>query len=165
MPAPKLSANNPRAEIVAATLENYAERGVFRGFSKNVQSANASFRLLWHRDRTFELQFEPKQNALRIAQVIPNVNAAMYRDLQSFINTRRAPELPDHRRIDPSKTQIIPARRGGNVALTAQILDGDDDYAARKLIHLVHEIFLTFLMEGKYYEYMVENFDLDPDRM
>jgi len=28
----------------------------------------------------------------------------------------------------------------------------------------VHEIFLVFLADG-YYEYMIEAFDLDPDRM
>jgi hypothetical protein len=35
---------------------------------------------------------------------------------------------------------------------------------ARKLIRLVYEIFLTFLLDGRYYEYLVENFNLDPDR-
>ena len=37
-------------------------------------------------------------------------------------------------------------------------------YGTRKLIHLVHEIFLEFLAEGKYFEYQIEAFDLDPDR-
>ncbi len=36
--------------------------------------------------------------------------------------------------------------------------------AHRQLIHLVHEIFMTFLLDGRYYEYMVETFDLDPDK-
>ena len=38
------------------------------------------------------------------------------------------------------------------------------DYAARKLIHAVHEIYLTYLNDGRYYNYMVEVFDIDPDR-
>ncbi|MFN7928319.1 MAG: hypothetical protein U0Y68_10300 [Blastocatellia bacterium] len=154
-----------RLAIVADALQSYAERGVFRGFSQDIRNTKAIFRLLWHRDRVFELVFAPQQNTLRFAQVLPNVATEMYQDLQEFINARCTSELPEHRRIDPNKVQILSARRGGNVSLTAQVLDGDDEYAARKLIHLVHEIFLTFLMEGEYYEYMVENFDLDPDRM
>lgn len=41
---------------------------------------------------------------------------------------------------------------------------GDWDYVTRKLIHLVHEIFLGFLVDGGYYEYMVAHLGLDPDR-
>jgi hypothetical protein len=163
--APEVTEMRARLDSVAAALENYAERGVFRGFSQDIRPTKAVFRLLWHRDRMFELTFEPLKNTLRCTQVLPNVDAEMYRDLQDFINLRLTPELPDHRRIDLHKVQIQPSRRSGNVALTMQILDGDDEYAVRKFIHLVHEIFLTFLLDGKYYDYLVENFDLDPDRM
>ena len=151
--------------IVDKTLESYAQRAVFRGFSQDLRPTKAVFRMLWHRDRVFELTFEPQKNTLRFAPLLPNVDATMYRDLQSFIEQRLSPNLPDHRRIDPYKMQILPMRRQGNVSLAAQILDGDDEYATRKVIHLVHEIFLTFLLDGRYYDYMVENFDLDPDRM
>ena len=41
---------------------------------------------------------------------------------------------------------------------------GEYEYATRKLIHLVHEIFLGFLIDAGYYEYMVEHLGLDPDR-
>lgn len=163
--SPAVNGTRARMDVVDKTLESYAQRGVFRGFSQDVRPTKAVFRMLWHRERVFELTFEPQKNVLRFAQILPNVDAAMYRDLQEFINLRLLPELPDHRRIDPHKVQIQPTRRNGNVALTLQILDGDDEYATRKLIHLVHEIFLTFLLDGRYYDYMVENFDLDPDRM
>ncbi len=35
---------------------------------------------------------------------------------------------------------------------------------ARKLIHPVHEGYMDFLNDGRYYEYMAETFDLDPDK-
>lgn len=154
-----------RLAIVAFALENYAQRGVFRGFSQDLRPTKAVFRLLWHRERVFELTFESNKNTLRFSQVLPNVDAAMFRDLQEFIRLRFLPELPDHRRIDPDKVQVQPTRRNGNVALTLLILDGDDEYAVCKFIHLVHEIFLTFLLDGRYYDYKVENFDLDPDHI
>lgn len=163
--SPEVNGMRARLDAVSAMLENYAERGVFRGFSQDNRTNKAVFRMLWHRERVFELVFEPTKNTLRVASVLPNVDAEMYRDLQEFINQRLSTNLPDHRRIDPSKVQIHPSRRSGNIALTMQILDNDDEYAVRKFIHLVHEIFLTFLLDGRYYDYMVENFDLDPDRM
>ena len=101
---------------------------------------------------------------MRFPLVLPNVPAGMYRELKEFINARHAAELPDHRRIDSRKAQVAASNRGGNVKLSVRIIDGDDEYGARKLIHLVHEMFLTFLLDGRYYEYLVENFDLDQDQ-
>ncbi|MBL8207910.1 MAG: hypothetical protein JNM09_26995 [Blastocatellia bacterium] len=166
-PAPSHNETGIRARlaVVAETLERYAQRGVFRGFSQDIRPTKAVFRLLWHRERVFQFSFEAQKNTMRFPLVLPNVDAEMFRDLKEFINIRCTPELLDHRRIDPRKVQIQPSRRNGHVALTMQVLDGDDEYATRKLIHLVHEIFLTFLLDGRYYDYLVENFDLDPDRM
>ena len=155
-----------RIEAIASILEGYARRGVFRGFSPagDVRQGRAVFRLLWHRDRVFEFVFDPRRNTMRFPLVLPNIPAEMYRELKSFIKARHAAELPEHRRIDPRKAQVIASNRGGNVALSLRVTGGDDEYGTRKLIHLVHEIYLTFLLDGRYYEYLVENFDLDPDR-
>lgn len=164
--SPEAKRTRARIEAVAAILEGYAQRGVFRGFSPTepARQGQAVFRLLWHRDRVYECVFDPRRNMLRFPLLLPNVPAEMHQDLKNFIKARQAAELPEHRRIDSQKVQVAASNRGGHVALSLRILDGDDDYAARKLIHLVHEIFLTFLLDGRYYEYMVENFDLDPDR-
>jgi hypothetical protein len=43
-------------------------------------------------------------------------------------------------------------------------LDGDWDYAARQIVHLVDEIFQIFLLDGRWYEYRIEHLGLDPDR-
>jgi hypothetical protein len=161
-------ATDSRLQLVAETLENYAQRGVFRGFSQGpVRHGKATFKMVWHRDQTFELLFDGPKNTLRFPVVLPNVPAqsAMYRELKQFIAAQHASELPEHRRIDRAQAQIQPSNRGGNVALTAQIVNGDCIYATRKLIHLVHEIFLNFLFDGKYFDYLVETFDLDPDHM
>lgn len=161
-------ANESQIQLVAETLENYAQRGVFRGFSRGpVRQGKASFKMLWHRDQTFELIFDAPKNTLRFPLVLPNVPAhsAMYQELKQFIAAQHADELPEHRRIDRTHTQIQPSNRGGKVALTAQFVAGQDEYATRKLIHLVHEIFLNFLYDGKYFDYLVETFELDPDKM
>ena len=163
-PAPQ----NSDIEIVADTLENYAKRGVFRGFSRGpVNGGQAAFRMVWHHQRTFDFILDAQKKTMRFPLVLPGVPAdsAMYRELKRFIKSRQSDELPEHRRIDSRKVQLQSFNRGGNVSLSLRVLDGDCEYGARKLIHLVHEIFLTFLLDGNYYDYLVETFDLDPDRM
>lgn len=159
---------NSEIEVVADTLESYAKRGVFRGFSRgSVNGSGATFRMVWHHQRTFEFILDAQKKTMRFPLVLPGVPAdsAMYRELKRFIKSRQSDELPEHRRIDRRRVQIQSFNRGGNVSLSLRVLDGDVEYGTRKLIHLVHEIFLTFLHDGNYYDYLVETFDLDPDRM
>ncbi len=155
-------------ETVAGVLENYAQRGIFRGFSQGpVSGGKTVFKMTWHRDRQFELILDVPKKTMRFPLVLPDVPAGsdMYRDFKAFVASRFSEELPEHRRIDIRKVDIKPASRSGSVSLSLVVIDGDFEYAARRLIHLVHEIFLVFLYDGKYYDYMVEAFDLDPDRM
>jgi hypothetical protein len=49
------------------------------------------------------------------------------------------------------------------VALTLAVLDGDVEYAVKKLVSLVNEIYLDFLSSGLYFEWLVDTFELDPD--
>jgi hypothetical protein len=151
---------------VNTILEGYAKRGVFRGFSRGPGSnRKASFRLLWHRDRLFELILDVNTHTLRFPLVLPQVDpkSTMYRKFKEFVKSRQSEEMPQHRRIDKREARVQPFNRGGSVSLTLTVQNGDYEYGARKLIHLVHEIFLVFLVDGPYYEYMVENFGLDPD--
>ncbi len=158
--------SNEAADAVAGALESYAQRGVFRGFSKTgVKGGKATFRMLWHRDRLFDVILDTRRATIRIPVVLPAVPAqsAMYRDFKAYVNARQAESLADHRRIDPGKVAVKYRNTGGEIALTFSVLDGDYEYAARKLIHLVHEIYLQFLQDGPYYDYMVEHLGLDPD--
>lgn len=160
--------NSTPIDQVTALLENYAGRGVFRGFAKGpVTNGTARFKLLWHRDRYFDLILDVPKAELRFAVVLPDVppDSSMYAEFKQFIASRRADDLPPHRRIDPAKARARCANRKGSVSLTLQILNGDFDYATRKLIHLVHEVYLAFLIDGPYLDYMVEAFHLDPDRL
>jgi len=144
-------------------LTEYAERGVFRGFS--AQPEKSSFRLLWHRNQFFDLIFDAKTKTMRIPVVMPSVDAAMYAHYKEFVKERFSRDVPEHRRIDRKKARARTALKGGKVALTMVSVDGDLEYALRKLIHLVHETYMVFLYDGRYYNYLIETFDLDPDSL
>ncbi len=164
--SPLTGATSPPEAIatVTAILEGYAAKAVFRGFSATgVRGGKAHYRLLWHRDQYFDLTFDPLAQTLRMPLVLPQVPPEMYRDYQAFVEGCFAPDRPEHRRIDATRCTVQLSRRAGTVGLTLLSLDGDIAYAVRKLIHLVHETYLDFLYDGRYYSYLIETFNLDPD--
>ena len=153
---------------MAGILENYANRGTFKGFSRGpVRAGRARFRILWHRDQFFDLILDTRKKTLRFPVVLPEVPArsSMYREFQEFVESRHSTELPEHRRIEKKKAVVRASNRAGNVALTLTLRSSDYEYATRKLIHLVHEIYLVYLHDGRYYDYLIKTFDLDPDHM
>ncbi len=161
-----VNATTTSLETVSQTLEDYAQRGVFRSFSKGeTRSGKTEFKLLWHRRKTFMLVFDSERDTLRFRLVLPNVPAdsAMYASLKQFLSSRRTVKDRPHRNVDPEKAAIRPYNRGGAVSLGIQVMDADFEYGTRKLINLVNEIFLGFLVDGPYYEYMIDNFDLNVD--
>src|SRR5215831_9073671 len=132
-------------EAVNTILEGYAQRGVFRGFSRGQGSdRKETFRLLWHRDRLFELILDLDKHTVRFPLVLPEVdpNSAMYQKFKEFLKSRQSDEMPEHRRINTRKARVRSLNRSGSVSLTVDVRDGDYEYGVRKLIHLVHEIFM-----------------------
>jgi hypothetical protein len=153
-------------------MEGYAAKAVFRGFSAHPESkGKAIYRMVWHHDRPFELLLDVPGKTLQFPDVLPGVPARspMYRELRAFLKLRQTAEMPEHRRVNPAKARLAlsnqpPGSQRGAVSLKLTVKDGDFDYATRKMIHIVHEIFMIFLVDGPYFEYMVEQLGLDPDR-
>src|SRR4051794_10267083 len=115
-------------ELVTGILEGYATRGVFRGFSRlSAGPKKATFKMMWHRDRFFELILDTTKKTMRFPLVLPEVppKSSMYREYQEFIESRHSEELPDHRRIDPAKARAKCSNRCGDVSVTLTVLDGD----------------------------------------
>lgn len=122
--------------------------------------------MLWHYDRSFDLLLDVPNKTLRFPALLPGVPARspMYRALQAFVKDRQSPDVPEHRRVDPAKARVALANQKRSVSLTFTLKDSDFEYAARKIIQVVHEIFLVFLVDGPYFDYTVEQLGLDPDR-
>jgi hypothetical protein len=165
----KIRRSGPAAtvELVTGILERYAEKAVFRGFSAHPQrGGHAGYKMIWHHDRPFELSLDVPKKTLHFPQVLPGVPARspMYRELLAFLKERQSPEMLEHRRVNPLKARLAASNTRGMVSITLTVKDGDFDYATRKIIHIVHELFMIFLVDGPYFEYMVEHLGLDEDR-
>ncbi len=153
-------------DIVTKTLEFYAQKGVFRAFSCIAKSKDSiRYRMQWHKERSFGLTFDVPRQSLRFEAVLPKTSAAMYEDFKRFVAERQSPELPKHRRIDPEEVRITCSRRNGDISVLVRARAGNLEYAVRALIGLVHEVYQVFLRDGRYYEYMIETFEVDRDQL
>ncbi len=121
--------------------------------------------MIWHVDLLFKLILNLKKRTITVPVVLPDVpsDTSLYRDFKIFVESLHDRKLPKHRRIDKAKAVIKVGKRGGNVSLTMTVEDGDYAYGAQRLVHLIHETFLLFLVNGAYLDYRVDRLGFNPD--
>jgi hypothetical protein len=145
-------------------MEEYAQRGVFRGFSRQPTRAGVmAFKMTWHRDLVFDLLVDPGRKTITIPRVLPGVPVDIYADFKRFVAAHHNADLPDHRRIEKCKVRVRCANRRGSVSMAMAVKDDDYEYALQRLIHLIHEVFLIFINDGAYRDYRVAQLGDDPD--
>jgi hypothetical protein len=143
--------------IVRHSLQSYADRGVFRGFS---ETPKGRFRFCWLVRQEMELRVDTAKHALRFTRVLPDipVKSALYRELKEFIANRHGSDLPEHRRIDRKRAEASLSNRSGFVSITVKVRKNDYEYGVNRIVNLVHELFLH--LKNSHPEYLVESFDV-----
>ena len=121
--------------------------------------------IVWHHGRTFRLVADARRRAVVFPALLPAVPARspMMKELQGFLRQFESREVPQHRRIEPTKARLRVSGGVRGVAVGMTVRNGEWEYCARKLIHLAQEIYLVFLPDGPYQDYRVEKLGLDPD--
>jgi hypothetical protein len=151
-------------DTVRAALQEYASRGVFKSFSEvRGRGRNAEFRFLWFHDVAFRIEFDPRTRTLTFRDLLP---AAPYgseidRDVRTFIRGRSSRALPEHRRIDSRRLQVKCVNRAGCISVVIRIKAKDLEYGVRKSVHLIHDVLMDFLNQGRFVQYLVDHFKLD----
>lgn len=149
---------------VCARLQDYADRGVFRGFSERRSTEGRyQFRFSWQGQTPHILFYTPATGKFVFRNLLPNVPArsALYRDLQAFVIGRGSPRLPVHRRVDRRRARIRTVLTRGAVSVELVSTRNHHEYGVNRVVNLVHEIFL-YLHEYQP-EYMWTNFDVPED--
>jgi hypothetical protein len=157
--APAQAGRNSPASCIREVLQDYARRGVFRGFSADSAGADpGKFRLVWHGGRAYEVLFDPRRKTLTMPAVLTAVpsRSVMDRRYRQFVAGLSSQERPEHRRIDDSKANVRISNRKGAVTLTLTIKDDHYAYGVRKLINLANETIMVFLRDGPYQDYQAE---------
>ena len=130
---------------VRRRLQDYADRGVFRGYAETSAPAGKyHFRFLWLADQPFKLTYEPASGTLTFTNVLPHVLARskLAAELRRFVASRSASSLPADRRIDSHRARAECSIRRGSMLVHVVAKPGCHAYGVTKLVNLVHEIFL-----------------------
>ena len=146
--------------VVREKLQEYADRGVFRGFS---ETRAGQFKFAWGIHIEMELIVDSGKKALRFRRLLPNLpaNSDLYRELKAFVADRHDPALPEHRRIDRRRAEAFCSSRGGNFSLELRVKNSQYEYAVNRIVNLVHELFVH--LKDVHPGYLAESFDVPED--
>lgn len=149
---------------VRAVLQDYADRGVFRGYTEQAaRRGRILFRFTWLARHPYDLHYEPASGTFVFLNALPNVGSRspLSYALKKFVGGRSAEDLPDHRRIDPARASVSASVRQGDLRLQVVAESGQHGYAANRVVNLLHEVYLH--LNGYYPEYLWEHYGASQD--
>lgn len=148
-------------DIVTDTLQQYADRGVFRGFRAATRAGGRrEYRFVWLMDRPFTLTFDPKSHRLACVKLFTGIarTASLGSDLRAAVWERTTSAVPAHKRVDARRVRLQSAIRNGAFSISLTIRGANHEDAVRKLLNLVNELFL--LLRERYPDYLVAEFGM-----
>ncbi len=125
----------------------------------------AEFHFTWFRDVAFRVVFDEKRRTLTFVNMLPGIAARseMDRALRAFVATYTSTAVPLHRRVEVRRVGVTVVNRGGAISLVFAFKTKDVAYAVRKAVHLVNDILQDYLNDGRYVQYNVDYFNLNPE--
>ncbi len=132
------------------------QRGVLREFEERTGSGGRfEARFRWLLPRPLRVVVDVTRRRLSCPNLLDGIppKSALRRELTTFLAGRHAAELPEHRRVDSARCRIICAVRAERLTLALEVRNGDWEYAAHKLINLVHEAYVYLQRNWADYAY------------
>lgn len=152
------------ADEVAAALQSYADRGVFRGLSiTRLPRGRMAYDFHWLLRPPMRLQFDARHRILAAPSVFPGIakRSAMADALDAIVAERTARWQPAHKRLDGRRARASSIVRGGSWTLEIAVRGANHQYAVQHALNLINELFL-FLQES-YPEYLIERFGMSAE--
>ncbi len=154
----KLTKNQSGFQEIRKVLQEYADRGIFRGFHEKRTAGKSEFQFLWFGDKTMVLVYEDKNHLFVLKNWLPEVpsSSRMYSELKAFVRERFSLDLPEHRRIERNFADFKCSNKGGIVSFIFKVKKNQFQYGAKKLVNMIHEIY--FYLKVSHVEYVWANF-------
>ena len=107
--------------------------------------------------------FDHRNNVLTFPALFPRVDTVspITADLRALIAARAGRHIPEHKRVDARRARIAGSTRKGDWSLTVEIRGSNHEYAVRKALNLINELFV--LLHERYPEYLVQQFGLSTE--
>ena len=121
------------------------------------------YQFTWLLRRPMRAVFEPRRNALTFAALFPGAGGSkkMTLGLRSLVASRGRKDQPTHKRIDARRALVSSALRRGDLSLAIKIRGANHDYAVRRVLNLINELFLS--LHDEYPDYLIERFGLSTE--
>lgn len=146
------------------TLQAYADRGVFRGFSvRALRDGRRTYTFVWLTRRAMTVRFDPRSNSLEAPALFPQVEARGTRasELRRMVDERSGRRLPAHKRLDPRRGALTCSVRNRALSLRLAVVGGSHAYGVRYLMNLVNDLFVRLQETDP--EYLVAEFGVSAE--
>ena len=143
---------------VTRALQQYADRGVFRGFSASQSRGRWTFHFVWLSRRSMTMSYDPRTGVLAFAQLFPGVEprSALLDELKAVVAARTTRAVPAHKRIDGRRVRLSFAVRRNAASLNLAVRGRHHVYAVQRALNLVNDLFLT--LHASYPDYLIDQF-------
>ena len=127
------------AAVVRDGLKAYADRGIFQDFreTKGKFRGRPGSSFCSSDDQPVTVELAERDHTLVIRNMLRQVPAGMYVDLQDFLASLFDRDLPRHRRLDRRSADAHFVRRRGHVSLVVKVKRDRYRYAVEKLVSLI----------------------------
>jgi len=142
------------ADLVRSGLKEYADRGIFRSFAEEKGKGKLIFSFVLYEPDTLTVEFSEKEHTLVVRNLLKQVDADMYKELQDFLKKLYDPDLPSHRRIDKTMADAKFTRKTGNLSLVFKVKKNRYEDGVKMLISLLG--WLRFHLQKWYSKYLYE---------
>ncbi len=147
---------------VTAALQAYADRGVFRGFRATPGArGRIDYGFLWLTRKPMAAAFDPRRGVLTFPALFPQVARTLAAELTSIVKSRRRKDQPEHKRLDGRRTRIAGSVRQGHFSLTVEIRGSNHDYAVKRTLNLINELFVA--LHEHHPGYLIEQFGISSE--
>lgn len=150
--------------MVVGALQQYADRGVFRGLTiERLRSGAMRLRFTWLTRRPIVLRLDTTASRLVFTDLLPHVHrrSPLRNDLADAILARVSRATPAHKRLDRRRATLEASFRGEAWSLVVLVRGTNQRYALRYALNLVNEIFL--LLHECYPDYLVSEFGVSAE--
>jgi len=147
---------------VTTALQAYADRGVFRGFRAAPASrGRVEYEFLWLTRTPTRAVFDQSRSVLAFPSLFPGIDKTTAAELTGLVTSRTRKDLPDHKRVDARRARLTATMRKGDFSLSVEIRGRNHDYAVKKALNLINEMFVE--LHERHPAYLVERFGISTE--
>jgi hypothetical protein len=164
----RLTSARPKAggaASIRSVLQEYADRGVFRGLSITERTGGRiDCDFLWLLGRPIRVSYDPAKSTLAFPALFPAITSSspvMAVELRAAVRERSTAGVPAHKRIDRRRAELACSLSRGALSLTAEVRGSNHEYVVRRVLNLINDLFL--LLHQSYPDYLEAQFGLSSE--